>query len=85
MIDERTGRPFGDHGTASQAIDFVLDPDNLDDADPANQVEFLRAWREGGAAEEWPEYYQWLAEQEAAAQVQPEAIGRTELTGGTDA
>lgn len=56
-IDERTGRPFGDHGTANQAIDFVLDgPGDFYEAG-----EFLSSWREGDL-DEWPEYYLWLKE-----------------------
>lgn len=56
-----TGRPPGDHGDAAAAIDFALDEH---EADPANQVEFLRAWREGAAGDEWPEFYAWLAKRE---------------------
>lgn len=61
--DPRTGRPFGDHGTANQAIEYALDA-SKHDFDVANQIEFLKAWREGGAFEEWPEFYAGLADQE---------------------
>lgn len=53
-MDPRTGRPFGDHGTAVQAIDFALDIMRNDDPET-----FLRCWREGDL-EEWPEFYAWL-------------------------
>lgn len=59
-IDPRTGRPWGDHGTASQALEWALDGG---DSDLGNQIEFLRAWREGDAFDEWPEFYGWLASQ----------------------
>jgi hypothetical protein len=58
-IDKRTGREVGDHGTALQAINFVLDRDK---SDPFDKLEFLTAWREGNL-DEWPEYYTWLATQ----------------------
>lgn len=60
MIDERTGRPIGDHGTHIQALEYMLE---RMEADPANQVEFIRAWREGDL-EEWPDFYAWLEEVE---------------------
>jgi len=61
-IDPHTGRPLGDHGTAGQAIEFALDKtDYYHEMD-----DFLRAWREGDLGE-WPEFYEWLAEQERAA------------------
>ena len=50
LYDPRTGRPFGDHGTESQACEWIVEVCN--DTDPANTAEFLRAWREGGAWEE---------------------------------
>lgn len=52
--DPRTGRPFGDHGTALQAITFVLDINRTHE-----KLAFLRSWRCGDLAE-WPEYYAWL-------------------------
>lgn len=58
-IDPRTGREVGDHGTAQQAIEFVLDTPHLTFG---QEVPFLIAWREG-ALDEWPEYYAWLATQ----------------------
>ncbi len=57
-FDPRTGRRYGDHGTAAEALEWILGPG--DDNDPANTVEFLRAWDEGRAWEEWPEFYCWL-------------------------
>jgi hypothetical protein len=58
-LDPRTGRPFGDHGTGSQAIEWALYI-NRD-----GQVEeFLGEWFVGAAADEWPDYYEWLNEQE---------------------
>jgi hypothetical protein len=56
MLDENTGFPVGFHGGHSHAVDYMLD---RMEADPGNQVEFLRAWREGNL-EEWPEYYEHL-------------------------
>ncbi|MEQ1950962.1 hypothetical protein ABMA59_06045 [Mesorhizobium sp. CN2-181] len=57
-IDPRTGRPIGDHGTAIQAINYALDVERDD------REAFLRCWREGDL-EEWPEFYAWLAKQDA--------------------
>lgn len=54
-LDPRTGRPFGDHGTASDAISFLLDVQQA----PGEETTFLRCWREGNL-DEWPEYYEWL-------------------------
>lgn len=59
-IDPRTGRPWGDHGTANQAIDYTLTP-GVDLGCPAE--DFLRCWREGDL-EEWPEFYDYLREVE---------------------
>jgi len=59
-IDKRTGRPFGDHGTANQAIAFAIDGMNGWCSEP--EV-FLKAWREGDLTE-WPEFYIWLGMQE---------------------
>jgi hypothetical protein len=57
-LDPKTGRPFGDHGTAAQAIEFALDSgDSYFEVDT-----FLRHWREGDL-DEWPEFYAWLADQ----------------------
>lgn len=58
-IDPRTQRPIGDHGTAQDAIDFVLAHCRTLECET-----FLRGWREGWL-EEWPEYYVWLADREA--------------------
>lgn len=57
--DPRTGRPWGDHGTANQALEYALDHE----ANFGDPEAFLRCWREGDL-EEWPEFYVWLAEQE---------------------
>lgn len=54
----RCGTVTGDHGTADQAIDWLLDH-----ADPFDDnSEFLKCWREGNL-DEWPEYYEWLNKQ----------------------
>jgi len=57
-IDPRTGRPIGDHGTALQAIDWVL---NKGGSDARCEMEvFLKNWMEGNL-DEWPEFYAWLS------------------------
>lgn len=53
-LDPRTGRPWGDHGSHADALNFALDHAGTE------QAEFLRAWRYGDLGE-WPEYYEWLA------------------------
>lgn len=58
-IDTRTGRPWGDHGTANDAVEYALD-----EVDIVEEGDFLRAWREGDL-EEWPEFYTWLAKRES--------------------
>lgn len=63
IIDPRTGRRLGDHGTANQAIDYTLSP-RVDLGCPAE--DFLRSWREGDL-DEWPEFYTWLNKQEGAS------------------
>jgi hypothetical protein len=57
-IDLCTGRPIGDHGTATQAIDYAIDHEGSAFADA-----FLRAWREGDL-DEWPDFYAWLKQKE---------------------
>jgi hypothetical protein len=52
----RTGRPIGDHGTANDAIEYVLES-HVDLGCPAE--DFLRCWRVGDL-DEWPEFYKWL-------------------------
>lgn len=52
--DPSTGRPFGDHGTAQDAIDFAVD------ILAGEHHTFLKCWREGNLTE-WPEFYHWLA------------------------
>lgn len=56
-VDPITKRPYGDHGTALQAIDFALD--ELREIDASC---FLYDWRCGDLLA-WPEYYEWLAKQ----------------------
>lgn len=60
-IDPRTGRPLGDHGTALQAISFALDTSQGLECE-----DFLRAWREGDL-DEWPDFYEYLRNDEAGA------------------
>lgn len=60
-IDKRTGRAYGDHGTALQAIQYVVAYQRFE-ADT-----FLKCWLEGDL-DEWPEFYTWLAKH-------PEIIG----------
>lgn len=55
-IDRSTGRPYGDHGRAEDAINFAIDQLGMEGEE---QDPFLRAWREG-ALEDWPEFYTWL-------------------------
>lgn len=59
-IDANTNRPVGDHGTANDALDYALDVIE----DWAEMVDFLFAWREGAAYEDWPEFYDWLSDRE---------------------
>lgn len=54
--DPRTGRPWGDHGTAMQAINFAFDQLSVE------RDTFLKSWREGDL-DEWPEFYEWLRTQ----------------------
>ncbi|WP_404480018.1 hypothetical protein [Novosphingobium sp. BL-52-GroH] len=54
--DPATGRPFGDHGTAAQALHWAL---NVYE-DPSGGLDFLQEWQQGGAWEEWFEFYEWL-------------------------
>lgn len=56
-IDPNTGRPYGDHGTATDAINYALSRETGGDA-----ATFLYCWREGNL-DEWPEYYGWLRKQ----------------------
>jgi len=44
-----------DHGTANQAIAWVL-YENQD----GQEREFLTAWLTGDAESDWPDYYEWL-------------------------
>lgn len=55
-IDPNTGRIVGDHGTAEDALEFILEGGHA----PGEETEFLKAWRDGYAFEEWPEFYAWL-------------------------
>lgn len=54
--DPDTGRTFGDHGTAVQAMEWAFNNGGLE----WDIVDFLGAWRDGSAWEEWPEFYEWL-------------------------
>ncbi|BBF79895.1 hypothetical protein [Asticcacaulis excentricus] len=54
--DPRTGRKFGDHGTADQAVRFAF----ARDYSHHEIGEFIEAWRNGDLSE-WPEFYEWLA------------------------
>lgn len=56
-MDPRYGRPFGEHGTADQAVTFLLDHSGLF---LAEAQDFLDAWRHGDL-EVWPEFNTWLA------------------------
>jgi len=59
-IDPLTGRPYGDHGTAVQAIAYVLDTTQ---SAWTQETTFLKCWTEG-ELKDWPEFYVWLAQQE---------------------
>lgn len=59
-IDRRTGRPFGDHGTALRALQFAFDKLH----DDVERMDFLREWWHGGP--EYPEFYAWLKTVESA-------------------
>lgn len=61
QIDPTTGRRFGDHGTAQNAIDFVLS--NGGEAGVGETEAFLRCWTEGDLGG-WPDFYAWLAKSE---------------------
>jgi hypothetical protein len=58
VVDDSTGRPAGDHGTANQAIEYALNV-----AEDHEAPDFLRAWQQGDLGE-WPEFYDWLKTQE---------------------
>lgn len=60
-LDRRTGLPYGDHGTAQEAIDYLLS-DGGQQA-PGEETAFLRNWLVGDLDREWPEYYDWLQAQ----------------------
>lgn len=53
--------PRSNHGTGEQAIDWLLNVNR--DSDSMNNMEFLRAWQNGEAEKEWPEFYEWLDKQ----------------------
>lgn len=65
-IDPRTGRPIGDHGTGEQAIRWVLHYADFDTRCQPDQ--FLQGWEEGDL-QEYPEFYEWLADQERTGKV----------------
>ncbi len=52
-------RKLGDHGTAQQAIDFLLTHRQA----PGEETSFLRGWTHGDLIE-WPEFYEWLDKQD---------------------
>lgn len=58
---------MGDHGTAAQAIDYVLNHDVGCLAD-----DWLVCWQHGDL-KEWPEFYVWLSEQDGLAPPRPAA------------
>lgn len=60
-LDPATGRPLGDHGTADDAVAFVLD--NV--GDDIEALSFLRYW-DAGDVRAWPDFYPWLAAREKA-------------------
>ena len=60
-IDPTTGRPYGDHGTADDAVAFILNYRGGD----IEAESFLRYW-DVGDLRAWPEYYSWLAARELA-------------------
>lgn len=62
-IDPRTKRPYGDHGTALDAIEFALELVSQGGG-PGDGEDFLRAWRDGSAPEEYPEFYEALGANE---------------------
>jgi hypothetical protein len=64
-------RAPGDHGTAQDAIDFILD--NEGRIAPGEETVFLRGWNEG-ALDEWPEFYDWLAVREAREAPAPDLL-----------
>lgn len=64
-IDCYTGRPIGDHGTGEQAVEWALHRADFDTR--CHPESFLKAWQEGDAFDEWPEYYEWLASKEKEA------------------
>lgn len=59
-LDPKSGRPWGDHGEAVQAIRWALDHNPEGDCMAAD---FLRDW-ESGDLEQWPEFYAWLSAQD---------------------
>jgi hypothetical protein len=60
-IELTHGHPIGDHGTALQAINWVL---NHGGPDARCEIEaFLKNWMEGNL-DEWPEFYAWLAKED---------------------
>ena len=60
-FDVRTGRPFGDHGTALNAVEFIVE---RREHTPGEEAAFLAAWLEGRTLDEWPDYYAWLRNRE---------------------
>lgn len=59
-LDPRTGRPYVDHGTALQAMQFAIDCRDI----CGEEKEFISAWLEGNL-EDFPEFYDYLRGLEA--------------------
>lgn len=55
VIDSRTGRPVGDHGSGTDAIEFALERIE----DHYDRQDFLTAWLHGDLFE-YPDFYEWL-------------------------
>ena len=60
FIDPNTGRPFGNHGTADDALEYAF---NVIE-DWGKIPDFLACWMDGEAHDLWGEFYDWLAEKE---------------------
>lgn len=57
--DPKTGLPLGEHGTSAEAMRWAMhEGDRITEVDDVEV--FLQTWMEGGAADEWPDYYRWL-------------------------
>jgi hypothetical protein len=83
-IDPRTGRTFGDHGTAADAIGYLLDMDNPREIADGEVWEFIKDWAMGDL-DAWPDFYVWLAnvEGEREPELQPRTFGRGIVAGAS--